>query len=145
MNMKYLLLLGALLLPIHFALAADPAPDSASAAASAGDEEGFSGKVIETTNTAGYTYVRVDTGAKKLWAATTQFPVKVGDSVTVGRRHAHDRRIIAKRSTAILTSFILPAAFPSMGPMPGRRRPCRRGILRSGGRARPACRRGIRR
>jgi hypothetical protein len=52
--------------------------------AAAGDERGFSGKVIETTNTSGYTYVQVDTGSKKLWAATTVFPVKVGDQVTVG-------------------------------------------------------------
>jgi hypothetical protein len=82
MKSKYLLLLGGLLLPIQFAVAADPNP--ATAAAPAGDEGGFSGKVIETANTAGYTYVQVDTGAKKLWAATTEFPVKVGDSVKVG-------------------------------------------------------------
>jgi hypothetical protein len=31
-------------------------------------------------NTAGYTYVLVDTGKKKIWAATTQFEVKVGDT-----------------------------------------------------------------
>jgi hypothetical protein len=68
--MKSILLLGALLLPIPFAMA--------------GDEAGFSGKVIEATNTAGYTYVQVDTGGKKLWAATTQFQVKVGDNVAVG-------------------------------------------------------------
>ena len=74
MHMKSILLLGALLLPVSFALAADTP---------AGDEAGFSGKVVETTNTAGYTYVQVDTGGKKLWAATTQFPVKVGDSVAV--------------------------------------------------------------
>jgi hypothetical protein len=81
MNMKYFLLLGALLLPIPFAMAADSQP--AAAAAPAGDESGFSGKVIETTNTAGYTYVQVDTGSKKLWAATTPFAVHVGDRVTV--------------------------------------------------------------
>jgi hypothetical protein len=81
MNMKYFLLLGALLLTSSFALAADPQPTAA--AAPAGAESGFSGKVIETTNTAGYTYVQVDTGSKKLWAATTQFAVKVGDKVTV--------------------------------------------------------------
>jgi len=76
MKMKYLLLLGCLLAPVPWVAAQDAAP--------AGDQHGFSGKVIETTNTSGYTYVQVDTGSKKLWAATTQFPVKVGDSVTVG-------------------------------------------------------------
>ena len=84
MKMKNLLVLGCLLLPIQFAVAADPNPAPAPAAATVGDEAGFSGKVIEATNTSGYTYVQVDTGSKKLWAATTQFPVKVGDSVKVG-------------------------------------------------------------
>ncbi len=52
-------------------------------AASTPEQNGFSGKVVETMNSGGYTYVRVDTGKKKLWAAAPQFPVKVGDSVTV--------------------------------------------------------------
>lgn len=43
----------------------------------------FSGKVTETTNVSSYTYVCVDTGSNKLWAATTEFPVKTGDKVTV--------------------------------------------------------------
>lgn len=41
-----------------------------------------SGKVVETTNAPPYTYVRVDTGKEKLWAAAPQFPVKVGDKVS---------------------------------------------------------------
>jgi hypothetical protein len=53
------------------------------ATASAGLENGFSGKVIETINTAGYTYVQVDTGTKKLWAATPQMAVQTGDVVKV--------------------------------------------------------------
>jgi hypothetical protein len=52
-------------------------PD-AQAAAIAG---GVSGTVIETMDSAGYTYVQVDTGSEKLWAATPQFQVKVGDQV----------------------------------------------------------------
>jgi hypothetical protein len=73
--MKQLLLLACLILPLQFALADDAAPAEAG---------GFAGKVLETTNTAGYTYVLVDTGSKKLWAAAMQFDVKVGDPVTVG-------------------------------------------------------------
>lgn len=84
MKMKYLLLAGCLLTPPSFATAQNAAPAPAATAAAPGDERGFSGRVIESTNTAGYTYVEVDTGSKKLWAATTQFPVKVGDSVKVG-------------------------------------------------------------
>jgi sporulation protein YlmC with PRC-barrel domain len=45
--------------------------------------DGFTGTVIETINTSGYTYVQVDTGKEKIWAAATEFQVKVGDKVTV--------------------------------------------------------------
>jgi len=44
---------------------------------------GFSGKVAETMDAAGYTYVLVDTGTNKVWAAATKFAVKKGDLVTV--------------------------------------------------------------
>ncbi|MEY4386119.1 MAG: hypothetical protein RLY20_1402 [Verrucomicrobiota bacterium] len=43
----------------------------------------FTGKVLETMNAATYTYVRVDTGKATNWAAASQFPVKVGDTVTI--------------------------------------------------------------
>src|SRR3974390_109222 len=54
------------------------------APAASGDENGFTGKVLETMTTAGYTYVQVDPGTHTNWAAATQFEVKVGDTVTVG-------------------------------------------------------------
>jgi hypothetical protein len=41
------------------------------------------GTVTETMTTAGYTYVQVDTGSEKIWAASPSFDVKVGDAVTV--------------------------------------------------------------
>jgi hypothetical protein len=43
----------------------------------------FKGKVLETMNAANYTYVLVDTGARKLWAAAPQFQVKVGESISI--------------------------------------------------------------
>lgn len=43
----------------------------------------FSGTVVETTNAAGYTYVRVKTDTGDIWAASMQFPVAVGDRVVV--------------------------------------------------------------
>ncbi|MEI6127061.1 MAG: DNA-binding protein [Pseudomonadota bacterium] len=43
----------------------------------------YSGTVVETMNTAGYTYVQVDTGKEKIWAAAPECQVKVGDKVTV--------------------------------------------------------------
>jgi len=42
-----------------------------------------SGTVVETMNAAGYTYVYVDDGTKKIWAAAPEFAVKVGDEVMV--------------------------------------------------------------
>jgi hypothetical protein len=54
------------------------------APAAASDENGFTGKVLETMTTAGYTYVKVNTGTHTNWAAATEFAVKVGDTVAVG-------------------------------------------------------------
>jgi hypothetical protein len=42
-----------------------------------------SGTVSETMNAGGYTYVQVDTGSEKVWAAAPEFQVKVGDQVVV--------------------------------------------------------------
>jgi len=44
---------------------------------------GKAGKVLETMSTAGYTYVRVDTGRETFWAAAPEFDVEVGDKVSV--------------------------------------------------------------
>ena len=41
------------------------------------------GTVQETMDGGGYTYVRVKSGDKELWAATSQFKVAVGETVTV--------------------------------------------------------------
>ncbi|MBT8402028.1 MAG: hypothetical protein KJO98_16250 [Rhodothermia bacterium] len=45
--------------------------------------EGRSGKVTETMNAAGYTYLNVDTGTETFWAAAPAFAVEVGDPVVV--------------------------------------------------------------
>lgn len=73
--------------------AAKPAADAASAApahaasapahaATAGVPPG-SGKVLETMDASGYTYVRVDLGGTETWAAGPKVVVKVGDTVTL--------------------------------------------------------------
>jgi hypothetical protein len=41
------------------------------------------GKVVETMNAGTYTYVQVDDGSKKIWAAAPLFQVAVGDVVVV--------------------------------------------------------------
>lgn len=43
----------------------------------------IAGKVTETMNASDYTYVQVDTGTKKVWAAAPKFAVNVGDQVTI--------------------------------------------------------------
>ncbi len=45
--------------------------------------QGKTGTVVETMNAAGYTYVQVDSGTEKFWAAAPEFQVAVGDSVAV--------------------------------------------------------------
>jgi len=57
-----------------------PAAMTAPAANKSG---GTSGTVVETMNAAGYTYVQVDSGTEKIWAAAPAFTVAVGDSVVV--------------------------------------------------------------
>jgi len=44
---------------------------------------GFSGTVAEIIKVERYTYVKVDTGKEKIWAATPEFHGKVGDRVVV--------------------------------------------------------------
>ena len=44
---------------------------------------GFTGTVAETIKVERYTYVQVDTGKEKIWAATPEFHGKVGDTVVV--------------------------------------------------------------
>ncbi|MDY0211639.1 MAG: hypothetical protein RBR06_01380 [Desulfuromonadaceae bacterium] len=45
----------------------------------------ISGSVTETMNTAGYTYIKVDTGTEEIWVAAPEFEVKVGDPVIIGQ------------------------------------------------------------
>jgi hypothetical protein len=77
--MNKLLLIACLAFATSLATAEEPSATPAGA----GAENGFTGKVLETTNTAGYTYVLVDTGTQKHWAAANEFEVKTGDVVKV--------------------------------------------------------------
>lgn len=44
---------------------------------------GFTGRAVEAIKASRYTYVQVDTGRQKIWAATMEFRGKVGDMVIV--------------------------------------------------------------
>jgi len=61
--------------------AGHPAPAAAGAAGAAAPT--VTGKVVQTMNAGPYTYVEVDDGSKKVWAAAPQFAVAVGDQVVV--------------------------------------------------------------
>jgi hypothetical protein len=62
---------------------AAPAATAKSNAAETPTTGGWTGEVVETTNASIYTYVLVETGKEKIWAAAPQFAVKVGDKVNV--------------------------------------------------------------
>ncbi len=55
--------------------------DAGTAAPPAGGS--LTGTVVETMTTAGYTYVLVDSGTEKIWAAAPSFEVQEGDQVSV--------------------------------------------------------------
>jgi hypothetical protein len=82
--MKHLSLISSLLCAARLA-ASGAEPQSAAQTPAAGESNSFSGKVAETMDAASYTYVLLDTGSNKVWAAAPQFTVKVGDSVAIAR------------------------------------------------------------
>jgi len=57
------------------------AETTASHAANTGAPQMVAGAVLETMDSGGYTYVRVDSGDEEIWAAAGQFEVAVGDRV----------------------------------------------------------------
>jgi hypothetical protein len=82
--MKYPFLACLLVIAGLTACSDKSSPPTGKSASTAPSEGGaISGKVVETIDTAGYTYVLLDTGAQKVWAAAPQSEVKAGDSVTV--------------------------------------------------------------
>ncbi len=80
---------------------------------------GASGTVIETMNAAGYTYVYVDDGTNKIWAAAPEFSVKVGDEVMVPEGMAmhnyHSQTLNRDFDVVYFVEAVLNASSPSMG------------------------------
>jgi hypothetical protein len=81
-RIKFAWLLGQFLSAI-LPLMAAPASGAADPAPAAAVDGDFAGRVVEAISAAGYTYVQVDTGTKKLWAAANKFAVAKGDVVKV--------------------------------------------------------------
>ncbi len=92
-----------------------PAPTPATEAVPAG----VSGKVIETMDAAGYTYVYVDNGKEKIWAAAPEFKVKVGDEVMVPEGMAmhnyHSQTLNRDFDVVYFVESVLNASNPTMG------------------------------
>lgn len=59
------------------------APASEAKAPEAANPAALKGKVLETMNSGGYTYIRLETGAGETWAAVGEADVKVGTEVTI--------------------------------------------------------------
>jgi hypothetical protein len=60
-----------------------PSQQAPAPAAAPAEAPGKTGKVTETMDAAGYTYVQVETANETFWAAAPQFSVQVGDDVVV--------------------------------------------------------------
>jgi len=67
-------------------LAGSISPITAIAAASASAKAPalpLEGRVVETMNASGYTYLQVESGSQKVWVAAPEIAVKTGDRVTI--------------------------------------------------------------
>jgi len=57
--------------------------DSAQPATTTANANVWTGEIVETMNSGGYTYVLLDTGAEKIWAAAPETTAEVGQKVSV--------------------------------------------------------------
>ena len=71
--------------PPAVSAAAPASAPQASAPAQAAAPAGWSGEILETMNSGGYTYILLDTGSQTLWAAAPETQVAVGQRVNVPR------------------------------------------------------------
>ena len=58
-----------------------PAPQAQPAAGAVQPGDPLSGKVVETMNSGGYTYVSLENGGKRTWVALPDTKVKVGQEI----------------------------------------------------------------
>ena len=104
------------------AKAAEPAAPATAAAeptpAPAAVPGGTSGTVVETMNSGGYTYVYVDNGTDKVWAAAPEFSVTVGDEVMVPEGMAmhnyHSQTLNRDFEVVYFVEAVLNASSPAM-------------------------------
>ena len=101
--------------------AAHAAPAATETAAPPSQPAGLSattGTVVETMNASGYTYVQVDSGQEKIWAAAPEFAVSVGDQVVVPQGMAmksyHSQTLDRNFEVVYFVESVLNASNPSM-------------------------------
>ncbi len=100
------------------AQSATPAPMAQSSAAPA-SQSGTSGTVVETMNAAGYTYVQVDSGTEKIWAAAPEFSVNVGDQVVVPEGMAMHNYHSQTLDRDFPVVYFVDSVLNASSPMPG--------------------------
>ena len=100
------------------AKATSAAAEPTAAAPTAPQGKETSGKVVETMDAAGYTYVQVDDGNEKIWAAAPQFAVEVGDEVVVpagmAMHNYHSKTLDRDFSVVYFVESVLNASDPTM-------------------------------
>ncbi len=104
--------------PKKTAAAEKPAPIPNPTPAEAPAPAGISGTVVETMNAGGYTYVYVDNGSEKIWAAAPEFKVAVGDEVMVPEGMAmhnyHSQTLNRDFDVVYFVESVLNASSPTM-------------------------------
>lgn len=98
--------------------AAQPASQAAAPAAPAAESTGISGKVVETMDAAGYTYVLINDDGKQVWAAGPATQVAVGDEVMIAEGgvpmvNYHSKTLDRNFDVVYFVSSILNASAPA--------------------------------
>ena len=100
--------------PGHPPIAARPAEAPKPAATPAGT---LSGKVLETMDAGGYTYLQLRTGSGDVWAAVQQTRIKVGETATIAPQMTLDNfesKTLGRKFTHIIFGV---AAEPAPAPL----------------------------
>lgn len=82
----------------------------------------LSGEVLEVTDAAGYTYLRLKTKDGETWAAVNQSPVKVGSVVTIGDpmvMQNFESKSLKKTFPTIVFGSLAGSSKPMLGPHSG--------------------------
>ena len=100
--------------------AAAPAPAESAPAAPAQQVAQISGKVLETMNAAGYTYVNVETSTGKVWAALPETKVEVGKEIVLAggmpMKNFESKTLGRTFDSVIFSSGIVPAGGEAAAP-----------------------------